>query len=177
MGIKSQQDVKNENKAKSEKVPKSMENVARDRVKMRTIENEPEQDSQPIIPLIERMENIEIRMTNIEKYLTTVDQAFEKLISEIENLKNLIKIIQSMDGEISKLTGDIVRISKLEEDRYIELATALNLTNEKIVTFDEYIPVFIDKRINDYFEEAAASESGEPENILNQSQPPLDTPK
>ena len=65
-----------------------------------------------------------------------------------------------MDGEISKITGDIVRISKLEEDRYIELATGINHLNDKITTLDEYIPVFVDKQINDYFEAFAAENEG-----------------
>lgn len=145
MVIKSQQDIKNANKAKSEKIPKSMEEVAKDKVVMREITKEVEQNVQPIIPLIQRVEAI-------EAYLGKVDQAFEKIVVEISNLKNLVQIVQSMDGEISKLTGDIVRISKLEEERYIELATGINHINEKVTTLDEYIPVFVDKRINDYFE-------------------------
>jgi hypothetical protein len=147
MAIKSQQDIKNANRIKNEKVPKSMEHQARD---------PPATESQPIIPLIERVSAIEL-------YLGKVDQAFEKIVIEITSLK---KIIQSMDGEISKITGDVVRISKLEEDRYIELATGINHVNEKITTLDEYIPVFIDKRINDYFEAFAA----ENETLDDQSQ-------
>jgi len=141
MAIKSQQDIKNANRIKNEKVPKSMEQQARD---------PPATESQPIVPLIKRVEDI-------EAYLGKVDQAFEKIVVEITSLK---KIIQSMDGEISKITGDIVRISKLEEDRYIELATGINHINEKVTTLDEYIPVFVDKRINDYFEAFAAENEG-----------------
>lgn len=134
--IKSQQDIKNANKAKSDKVPKSMEDKAKDApVAM-------DNNSQPIVPLIKRVEAI-------EEYLGKVDVAFERVVIEISNLK---KILQTMDGEISKITGDIVRISKLEEDRYIELATGVNHLNDKITTLDEYIPVFIDKRLDDYFE-------------------------
>jgi len=142
MTIKSQQDIKNEQKAKSDKVPPSMEKVkpmAADNVAT------PAESSEPEYIINER------RITAIEVYLGKVDQAFEKVAMEIENLKGMVKIIQSMDIEISKLTGDIVRLTKLEEDRYIELATAINHANEKITTLDEYIPVFIDKRIEEYF--------------------------
>jgi hypothetical protein len=136
--IKSQQDIKNANKAKADKVPKSMENKAKDApVAM--------DNSQPIVPLIKRVENI-------EEYLGKVDVAFEKIVTELNNLKSLMKIIQTMDSEISKITGDIIRISKLEEERYIELATGVNHLNDKITTLDEYIPVFIDKRLDEYFE-------------------------
>jgi hypothetical protein len=152
MAIKSQQDIKNANRIKNEKIPKSMEQQARD---------PPAIESQPIIPLIERV-------SAIEAYLGKVDQAFEKIVVEISSLK---KIIQSMDGEISKITGDIVRISKLEEDRYIELATGINHLNDKITTLDEYIPVFVDKRINDYFEAFAA------ENETTDDQPQTDEQK
>jgi len=141
MAIKSQQDIKNEQKAKSDKVPPSMEN----KVKPMAAATAPTENSEPEYIINER------RITAIEVYLGKVDQAFEKVAMEIENLKGMIKVIQSMDIEISKLTGDIVRLTKLEEDRYIELATAINHANEKITTLDEYIPVFIDKRIEEYF--------------------------
>lgn len=141
MAIKSQQDIKNEQKAKSDKVPPSMENKA----KPMTATATPAAEQEPEYIINER------RITAIEIYLGKVDQAFEKVALEIENLKGMIKVIQSMDIEISKLTGDIVRLTKLEEDRYIELATAINHANEKITTLDEYIPVFIDKRIEEYF--------------------------
>ena len=140
MAIKSQQDIKNEQKAKDGKVPPSMENKVKPVVTAPVIESQ-----EPEYIVNER------RITAIEVYLGKVDQAFEKVALEIENLKGMIKVIQSMDVEISKLTGDIVRLTKLEEDRYIELATAINHANEKITTLDEYIPVFIDKRIEEYF--------------------------
>jgi len=145
--IKSQQDIKNENKAKSEKVPKAMER------KTEPVPDVPVTTAPPVPNLMERM-------TVVEAYLVKVDMAFEKVASEIENLKSLIKIIQNMDNEISKLTGDIIRLTKLEEDRYIELATAINHTNEKVTTLDEYIPIFIDKRIKDYFDELAVETEG-----------------
>jgi hypothetical protein len=130
MAIKSQQDIKNEQQAKSDKVPPSMEKLK----------------EQPI-PL----PDINERFVAIEVYLGKVDQAFEKIATDIEGLKNLLKIVQNMDAEISKLTGDVVRQNKLEEDRYIELATAINRINEKVTTLDEYIPAFIDGRIDEYF--------------------------
>jgi hypothetical protein len=143
MAIKSQQDIKNEQKAKSDKIPPSMENKVKP-VGIAPLLTLPE-NQEPEYIINER------RITAIEAYLGKVDQAFEKVAMEIENLKGMIKVIQSMDVEISKLTGDIVRLTKLEEDRYIELATAINHANEKITTLDEYIPVFIDKRIEEYF--------------------------
>ena len=156
MTIKSQQDIKNEQKAKSDKVPPSMENKVKP---MAAATAAPVESSEPEYIINER------RITAIEVYLGKVDQAFEKVAMEIENLKGMIKVIQSMDIEISKLTGDIVRLTKLEEDRYIELATAINHANEKITTLDEYIPVFIDKRIEEYFsvqEELADDDLTEP---------------
>lgn len=135
--IKSQQDIKNESKARGDKIPKSMENKANP--------PQPQANNQPqtITPLIERV-------ASIEAYLGKVDLAFEKIVIEIGNLKT---ITQEIDGEISKLTGDSVRLMKLEEERYIELATAINQINEKLKLFDEHIPAYIDKRINDFFEE------------------------
>lgn len=163
MAIKSQQDIKNANKAKNEKIPKSMEEVAKDRVLMKEITKEVEQNSQPVIvPLIKRVETI-------EEYLGKVDQAFEKIVLEIENLKNLIKITQVIDSEISKITGDVIRLTKLEEDRYIEIATAVNIINEKLTTMDEYIPIFIDKKIDDYFENLA-TETESSEEPINENQ-------
>lgn len=145
--IKSQQDVKNENKAKSEKVPKTMERKI-----------EPATDVP--VPATPPVPNLMERMATVEAYLIKVDQAFEKVAGELENLKGFMKIAQNMDAEISKLTGDIIRLTKLEEDRYIELATAINHTNEKVTTLDEYIPIFIDKRIKDYFDELAVETEG-----------------
>ena len=145
MAIKSQQDIKNENKAKLDKVPKSMESKSKEQPVADVKSNE-----QPIVPLIQRVEAI-------ENYLSKVDAAFERVVIEIGNLK---KITQIMDSEISKITGDMVRLTKLEEDRYLELATGVNHLNDKITTLDEYIPVFVDKRINDYFEAFAAENEG-----------------
>jgi hypothetical protein len=147
MVIKSQQDIKNETKAKSEKVPKSMEGKSRN-----TPQSQDPEESQPIIPLIERV-------TTIEAYLARVDQAFEKIVTEIDNLRALIKITQNMDVEISKLTGDVIRLTQLEENRYIELATAINSTNEKLKTLDEFIPIFIDNRLDEYFSEITSEKT------------------
>lgn len=142
MGIKSQQDVKNQTKAKGEKIPKVFEEIA----------NKGEtQQTQPIVPLIQRVENI-------ENYLKKVDMAFEKIVVELDNLRKATRV---MDSEISKLMGDTIRLTKLEEDRYIELATAINTVNEKLHTIDEFIPIFVDQRINDYFEDLASSETDE----------------
>jgi len=141
MGIKSQQDIKNESRAKSEKIPKSMESKAKENPATVVRPIEP----QPIIPLIQRVETI-------EEYLGKVDQAFEKIVIEIDNLR---KTTHVMDSEISKITGDMVRLTKLEEDRYIEIATAINIINDKLTTMDEYIPIFIEKKIDEYFENLA----------------------
>jgi hypothetical protein len=150
MGIKSQQDIKNESKAKSEKIPKSMESKAKEQpVSMM------KQNDQPIVPLIERV-------SAIESYLAKVDVAFEKIVAEIDTLK---KINHVLDSEMSKITGDFVRLTKLEEDRYIELATAINGINEKLTIMDEYIPVFIDKRLNDYFENMIAETDASDESV------------
>jgi len=147
MAIKSQQDIKNQTKAKGEKIPKVFENVAQK-------DPEPQQNNQPIVPLIQRVENI-------ENYLKRVDMAFEKIVTELDNLRNLIKVTQIMDSEISKLTGDMIRLTKLEEDRYIELAGAVNTMHEQIKTIDEFVPVYVDQRINDYFEDLASEPTTE----------------
>jgi hypothetical protein len=143
MVIKSQQDIKNQTRAKGEKVPKVFENVAQKDSR----QVEPQQD-QPIVPLIQRVENI-------ETYLKRVDLAFEKIVTELDTLGKSIRMI---DSEISKLTGDMIRLTKLEEDRYVELANAINTVNDKLHTIDEFVPVFVDQRINDYFEDLASSE-------------------
>jgi hypothetical protein len=146
MGIKSQQDIKNESKAKSDKIPKSMEGKAKEQPVSMIKQNE----QQPIVPLIERV-------SAIENYLAKVDVAFEKVVIEIDTLK---KITHAIDSEMSKITGDFVRLTKLEEDRYIELATAINIINEKLTTMDEYIPIFIDKKLDDYFENLVTETEG-----------------
>lgn len=143
MAIKSQQDIKNQTKAKGEKIPKAFENIAQ-----KGSEPSPQQN-QPIVPLIQRVENI-------ENYLKKVDMAFEKIVIELDNLAKAIRVV---DSEVSKLTGDMIRLTKLEEERYIELATAINTVNEKLHTIDEFVPVFVDQRINDYFEDLASSET------------------
>jgi hypothetical protein len=146
MGIKSQQDIKNESKAKSDKIPKSMESKSKEQPVTMIKQNE----QQPIVPLIERV-------SAIESYLAKVDMAFEKIVIEIDTLK---KITHAIDSEMSKITGDFVRLTKLEEDRYIELATAINTINEKLTTMDEYIPIFIDKKLDDYFENLTTETEG-----------------
>jgi|WetSurMetagenome_2_1015567.scaffolds.fasta_scaffold96904_3 hypothetical protein len=158
MGIKSQQDIKNESKAKSDKIPKSMESKAKEQPVTVIKQNE---QQQPIVPLIERV-------SVIESYLAKVDVAFEKIVIEIDTLK---KITHAIDSEMSKITGDFVRLTKLEEDRYIELATAINIINDKLTTMDEYIPVFIDKRLDDYFENLIA-ETGSSNEPVNDNQEP-----
>lgn len=141
MSVKSQQDIKNANRDKREKIPKSMENK-----NFPSDQPNAQENPQPIVPLI-------TRVSEIEKYLLNVDLAFSKIVDEIENLKSLIKIVQIMDSEISRLTGDMVRLTKLQEDRYLELVNGINAANTKIETLDEYVPIFIDKRISDYFED------------------------
>jgi len=150
MPVKSQQDVKNATKEKSEKVPKSME---------RKVVVQPNAETK-------QPEKTEIeRITDIEKYCLNVDKAFAKIADEVNilkaeivTLKSIILIVQGMDAEISKLTGDSIRMTKLEEDRYIELANAINRSLEKIDLLDKSIPSFVDDKINDYFEELASSE-------------------
>jgi hypothetical protein len=154
MAIKSQQDVKIQTKAKGEKVPKVFEKVAQNT----TRQENPQQD-QPIVPLIQRVENI-------ENYLKKVDMAFEKIVIEIDTIK---KITHAIDSEMSKITGDFVRLTKLEEDRYMELATAINGINEKLTVMDEYIPIFIDKRLDDYFESLIA-ETGSSDEPVSDNQ-------
>lgn len=159
MSIKSQQDIKNENKAKGERVPKSMEN--------KIISKNPDAQnptsgvkkpvsnpaSNPVSQTSTNPVSLNERVNIIEEYLTRVDKAFEAVSEELVNVKTFVKVMQDMDAEISKLTGDIVRLTKIQEDRYIELATAANIANEKIETLDKYIPVFVDNKLKDYFEE------------------------
>lgn len=154
MPVKSQQDVKNATREKSERVPKSMER--------KVIAQSNKETSQP-----EKTENE--RINDIEQYCLNVDKAFAKIADEVNilkaeivTIKSIIPIVQSMDAEISKLTGDSIRMTKLEEDRYIELANAINRSLEKIDLLDKSIPSFVDDKINAYFEELASSEIEQP---------------
>ncbi len=150
MPVKSQQDVKNATREKAEKVPKSME---------RKIVAQPN-------PETKQPEKTEIeRIVDIERYCLNVDRAFAKIADEVNilkaeivTIKSIIPIVQGLDAEISKLTGDSIRMTKLEEDRYVELANAINKTIEKIDILDKSIPSFVDDKINAYFEELAATE-------------------
>jgi hypothetical protein len=153
MVIKSQQDIKNENKAKSDKIPKGMENK---QVIARKSDTQAS-DAQKATPPTPKPD-INERVTAIESYLVKVDGAFITISEELGNIKTLVKLIQDMDVEISKLTGDIVRLTKINEERYIELATEANSANEKIETLDKYIPVFVDNKIKSYFEELSQDE-------------------
>lgn len=145
MSVKSQQDIKNASREKSDRVPKSMER------KVVVQSQEPEKERTDAE-----------RLDLIEKYCVNVDLAFAKFVdelniirAEIATLKGLIPIVQGFDSEISKLTGDYIRMTKLEEDRYLELATAINHANETIDALDKSIPSFVDNKITDYFEEIA----------------------
>jgi hypothetical protein len=150
MPVKSQQDIKNATKEKSERVPKSMERKV-------VAQSNPD-TKQPEKTEIERI-------VDIERYCLNVDKAFAKLADEVNilkaeivTIKSIIPIVQGLDAEISKLTGDSIRMTKLEEDRYVELANAINKTIEKIDILDKSIPSFVDDKINAYFEELAATE-------------------
>jgi hypothetical protein len=151
MAIKSQQDIKNENKAKSEKVPKGLENK-----QLISRKSDTQKATQPIAP---PQPTIDERVNAIEAYLVKVDAAFVTISEELGHFKTFAKIMQDMDVEMSKLTGDFVRLTKIQEERYIELATAANVANEKIETLDKYIPVFVDNKIKSYFEELSQDES------------------
>ena len=158
MPVKSQQDIKNATKEKSDKIPKSMEKQER-QVIVKPQETKEEQKDQ----------TDKERLAVLEKYCSNVDLAFAKFIAELNvikeelaTLKGLIPIVQRMDTEISKLTGDNIRMTSLEEDRYLELANAINRANEKIDILDKSIPSFVDDKINDYFEEIAALDQEEP---------------
>lgn len=142
MSVKSQQDIKNATKAKENQVPKSMEGKYGS-------PNKPVQSTQPQKP----QPTVEQRLDGIERYLSTVDQAFAKIVEELTQLRNIVNSISIMDGEISKITGDIVRLTKLEEERYVELVSAINQTHNQVETLNEAIPTYIDKRISEYFED------------------------
>lgn len=160
MAIKSQQDVKNENKAKGERVPKSMENklISKNPDAQTPTSGVKKPVSNPVSQTSANPVSINDRVDAIEEYLTRVDKAFEAISEELVNVKTFVKVMQDMDTEISKLTGDIVRLTKIQEERYIELATAANIANEKIETLDKYIPVFVDNKLKDYFEEISQDE-------------------
>lgn len=143
MSIKSQQDVRNAEKAKSERIPKSMEKLGGQK---------PTPPVKPIQPPVKELSDSE-RITYIEEYLKKVDAAFERIAIELESVRNFTKALHNMDAEISKITGDFVRLTKLEEERYIELATVVNQTAEKVSTLDEYLPTYINDRLGEYFEE------------------------
>lgn len=152
MGIKSQQDVKNASRDKSDKIPKSME---------RQVVAKP-QDA-----IVEKTDKERIEL--LESYCANVDLAFAKFVDELNaikgelaTLKGLIPIVQGFDAEISKLTGDSIRMTKLEEDRYLELANAINHANETINALDKSIPSFVDNKITEYFEEIVALDKEEP---------------
>lgn len=149
MVIKSQQDIKNANREKSNRVPKSMENKFK----------QPPQDvaqpsNQPPKSATKELTDLE-RIERIEAYLTKADAAFETIANELTSLKILI---QSLNGEISKITGDVIRLTQLEENRYIEIVSVLNQTNEKVKTLDEYLPAYIDNRLEEYFADPALDE-------------------
>jgi hypothetical protein len=115
---------------------------------------QPDETTQPELTL-------EQRVIRIESYCGRVDKAFEKLIEELNAVKSLIPIVQGIDTEISNLTGNVMRLTKLEEERYIELATAINAENERVNILNESIPEFVDKKIDAYFEEIAATDDAE----------------
>lgn len=145
MAIKSQQDVKNATKEKENKIPKSMEGK---------FQSQPSgQKQQEILP-------IDQKIAAIEAYLSKVDQAFVKISEELSEIQNIINAMKIMDSDISKLTGDVMRLTKLSEDRYIELATAINQTHDRVATLDEYLPAYIDTKLNEYFDETVMVDDG-----------------
>jgi len=155
MSVKSQQDIKNATKAKENQVPKSMEGKYGP-----TPQNKPQvQQQQPQKP----QSTTEQRLDGIERYLSTVDQAFAKIVEELTQLKAALNSVNIIDNEISKITGDLVRLTKLEEERYIELASAINQTHNQVETLNEAIPTYIDKRIGEYFEDLINEEPPETE--------------
>ena len=164
MSIKSQQDIKNENRAKADKVPKSMENklISKNPDVKNPVSQKPSNPTGGVNDPVSQKSNpvsINERVSTIEEYLIRVDKAFEAISEELMNVKTFVKVMQDMDTEISKLTGDIVRLTKIQEERYIELAAAANIANEKIETLDKYIPVFVDNKLKDYFEEISQDDA------------------
>lgn len=159
MSVKSQQDIKNATKAKENQVPKSMEGKYGPHLNNKPVQ----QSTQSQKPQV----TVEQRLEGIERYLSTVDQAFSKIVEELTQLRNVVNSIGVMDNEISKITGDIVRLTKLEEERYIELVSAINQTHNQVETLNEAIPTYIDKRIGEYFEDLVA-EDELPEDLKKQ---------
>lgn len=150
MPVKSQQDIKNATREKSERVPKSMEK--------KVISHSPDTAAPPEKTDSERINDIERYCLNVDKAFAKFADELQTLKAEIATLKSIIPIVQGLDAEISKLTGDSIRLTKLEEDRYLELAGGINRTVEKINLLNESIPAFVDTKINEYFEELAATE-------------------
>jgi len=152
MGIKSQQDVKNANRDQRDKIPRSMEGKFPKPPSVIKTSPIPSESTSKELSDVERIRRIEL-------YLEKVDAGFEKIVTELTNLKNILPVIQSIDTEISKLTGDLVRLTKLDEGRYIELVNALNETSQKIKNIDEYLPTYINKRIDEHLNEMILDES------------------
>lgn len=146
MVIKSQHDIKKENDEKRNKVPKSMEKLAK---QVPVKNNDPEQTSVKITQKKQPADNMTIdqKIAHIEDYLVKVQSAFTQLSVEITSIKNVLK---SHDAEMSKITGDVVRLTSLEEDRYIELVTAFSNMNDKVELIDKGIPSYIESAINEY---------------------------
>lgn len=148
MSIKSQHEVKRANEEKENKIPRSMEKLASTKP----------QGKQQEASTVKKNLTVEERLSRIENYLVTVDKAFEKIAIELDAIKNINVIIQGHDNEISKITGDFIRLTHLEEDRYIELVNAINQCNDKITAIDQYLPVYLDAKLKEYFEEPASDE-------------------
>jgi hypothetical protein len=172
MVIKSQQDIKNENKAKADKVPKSMEGklIPKELNSEKPVSQKPSNPTSGANDPVSQksthpVSSVNERLDDIEEYLLKVDKAFEAISEELVNVKTFVKIMQDMDAEISKLTGDIIRVTKINEDRYIELATAVNIANEKIETLDKYIPVFVDNKLKNYFEELSQEDPSQEDSL------------
>lgn len=155
--IKSQKAVKDENVAKANKPPQSMvDKFSRPKTDV--------QEEQHQLTLDERV-------AQLEKLAVVVDQNFGIIATEFEKTKHIIASIQYHDDEISKIIGDIVKISKFNE----ELAHAINQLNEKLTIMDEALPNYIDQKFNDYLyaedgDEYADDNAVTPDNATNENE-------
>jgi hypothetical protein len=147
MAIKSQQDIKNANEEKKAKVPKSMEG------KVAEVSHSDNKSKQPEVKKQLSDEDIIAHINAIEIYLQKADKAFSAIAVEMEKFKRIEMAIQTLDVEVAKLTGNLVRLTQLDEDRYVEVVAAVHAINSKLTEIDETIPSFIDQKLADYFEE------------------------
>ena len=143
MVIKSQQDIKKETAANREKIPKSMEKLAKQKPQIDKKNVEQASATYDALPVDEKI-------SEIENYLESVNTVINQNINDINILKSIIK---ELDSEVSRLTGDLSRLTKLNEDRYVEVATAFNALNHKVKVLDEGIPKYVADKLDAYFTE------------------------